>query len=192
MGYLESEEINSSDVHLCHHRESTAQPVSHPFHPLFVGRLRSIGRNHSQGHFHQHGFVTSDFTSSASKFSTAAIPVDPSLPLQYSRCGTIVSSVGKLWVLPYLLIISYQLRASHGAFSTLLGAHLTRKVTLTFTLIKISRLHHSIPLHARSSLLSTLQVDGIVFLARSRHPRLTDSPPPPELGILYFVSMLGS
>jgi len=61
--------------------------------------------------------------------------VDPRLPPEYSYCEIIVSSVGKLWVLPYLLIISYQL------------------LTLTFTLIKISQLHRSIPLHARDSIL---------------------------------------
>ena len=39
------------------------------------------------------------------------------------------------------------------------------KVTLIFTLIKISQLHRSIPLRARSSLLTTLQADGIISLA---------------------------
>lgn len=71
--------------------------------------------------------------------------VDPSLPAQYTYCGTITSSVGKLWILPYLLIISYQL------------------LTLIFTLIKISQLHRSLPKHARCSLLSTLQLDGILY-----------------------------
>jgi len=88
------------------------------------------------------GLVPS-ITITAKDISTSM--ADPSLPLKYSNCGTIVSSVGKLWVLPYLLIIAYQI------------------LTLTLTLIKISQLHHSIPLRARSSLLSTLQVDGILY-----------------------------
>jgi len=73
--------------------------------------------------------------------------VDPRLPPQYSYCEIIVSSVGKLWVLPYVCIISYQL------------------LTLTFSLIKISQLRRSIPLRARSSLLSTLRSDGILYFA---------------------------
>jgi hypothetical protein len=42
-------------------------------------------------------------------------------------------------------------------------------VTLTFTLIKISQLHRSIPVDGRCSLLSTLQVDGIVSSAYLVH-----------------------
>lgn len=71
---------------------------------------------------------------------------DQCIPPEYDAyCATISSSVGRLWVLPYLLIIFYQL------------------LTLTFTLIKISHLHNSIPLNGRSPLLSALQIDGILY-----------------------------
>lgn len=70
---------------------------------------------------------------------------DPCIPPEFAYCAPIVSSVGRLWILPYILIIFYQL------------------LTLTFTLIKISQLHNSIPLNGRSPLLSTLQIDGILY-----------------------------
>ena len=52
MGYLGSEEINSHDVYLCHHRESTTQFVFRPLHPLCVGRLCSFGHNYRKGRLH--------------------------------------------------------------------------------------------------------------------------------------------
>lgn len=127
MGNLGPEEIDPHNVHLCHHRWSTTQFAFHPFHHLCVGRLCPFGHNHREGHLHQHGFVIPDFISSTSEFLITTIPADPSLPVQYSRCGTITSSVGKLWVLPYLIIISYQLCACYRPFCTVLGTHVMHK-----------------------------------------------------------------
>lgn len=43
----------------------------------------------------------------------ATTPADPCIPPEYANCATIVSSVGKLWILPYILIIFYQLCACY-------------------------------------------------------------------------------
>ena len=103
--------------------------VSHPPHSssiLFivcVGRLRSFGGNYCKGHLKQCRFAVLSFSFAIRKFSKVSISVDPRLPPEYSFCEIIVSSVGKLWVLPYVCILSYQLRTWGGSFYTAPGTH---------------------------------------------------------------------
>jgi len=122
MGYLGSEEINSFHVHLCYHRELSTRSVLHSFNPFC--RLALFPRdNYRKGHLEQRRFAAPHFLPSTDEFSKIGTPVDPRLPPEYSYCEIIVSSVGKLWVLPYLLIISYQLRASSWLLSAVSSSH---------------------------------------------------------------------
>lgn len=70
---------------------------------------------------------------------------DPNVPPGFPQCSTLVSAVGRLWIVPYIVIILYEF------------------VVLTLTLIKLAQLRSRIAPHSRSSVLTTLRLDGIFY-----------------------------
>ena len=120
VGNLGSEEINPHHVYLRYHREPSTRSSSIILTPC-VGWFCSFGGDYRKGHLEQWRFVV--FSLGTYKFSKASITVDPRLPPEYSYCEIIISSVGKLWVLPYICIISYQLRACRRPLRTVSNSY---------------------------------------------------------------------
>lgn len=91
----------------------------------------------------------------------------------YGNCRAYINSIESLYVVPYVLTILYE--AGWFLFSTLQIINLTlySSVTLTLSLIRITRWRRRIPERMRAPLLDTLWRDGTAQSFSHQDHRLT-------------------